>query len=230
MNYKCAVLTRTTLSIALVSATNGFAQTSPEDVSKHLAAQELAFDKMIDCMDAAMKEQMKINLANPLPTSMAEAAALSCNKLEQELVRTMTSGLSPVMDQTVAKEKAIKIATDSVTSLKKTYSENTEKTLIEPKFADARAKILANIWTLCVREKAISWSKLKENADTVATGAIAACSDKHADWKKSLQFWARSQKIPLDTADRVSTNVEKNLVGTTVALVLTERAKSLPKP
>lgn len=77
-------------------------------------------------------------------------------------------------------------------------------------------------------KKARNWSRLDENADTVASAAITSCANQKSLAEPVLVYELRSEKLPAARIGEHLKGLEETLKQVAVTTVVEERAKRLP--
>lgn len=222
------------VSIALQAAILILLQSSPgqsaaDKLKVGLAETDILMNQRFDCLDTATKTEMKAHIFDSTPESVTDAAIVACSSITDRLRAATAKTLASNVSYSEALQQATQIEKEGTETLRAAYVKQINTMYSEPGFAKGRLRLAVGDWSACVKDKAISWSKLKDEAKTVAEAAVTSCSDKRKRLKPILRYVAISDKIPPASLDVVETKVAATMGENAVKWVIEERAKHLPK-
>jgi hypothetical protein len=207
--------------LLLAAGTTGVAQTIEQLNATEAKARE-AMDKVFACMDELVKQQFLKNALDATPHSVVDEALSACSYLKQTYASAVTTDYIPP-------DKAQELADDWFKSLRDTYVAHVEKQLVDPGFADARTKVGVADWRKCITDQASEWSRLSDEAQSVARAAVTACASFRPRVQAVVTYDLRSKQLPVTGASQVMETLDKTLEDVAVETVISERAKRLPK-
>jgi len=205
------------------------ADLSAEAVKQGLEAQNVVYSKMFDCMDEAVKVELKAHITDATPETVTDAALKTCSPVSDEMRSATTKLLSNSWPPEKARSEADRLTNDELKGLRQTYIGHVDKILAKPQFSEIRLKVSTMEWSKCVRVKVLAWSKLKEDAKTIAAAAVTSCQVYRSNLRTALRYSVRGQKLPLSSADDIEASLAQHINENAVSWVVEERAKSLPK-
>jgi hypothetical protein len=178
------------------------------DVTLTPQAEKLV-EETTSCIDEALKTQLEKHLLDSKPDAIVDGALEDCKRLK-------------------AAYPDPELADRYFASLRKLYLDQLQATFAKPAFAEKRAAYLLAQWRQCVTDKATDWSRLKDEANTVAKAAVTSCAQPQSNALTAIGYELRSKglksEVPTDMADKLVTTMTNVAVET----VISERAKRLP--
>jgi hypothetical protein len=105
-----------------------------------------------------------------------------------------------------------------------------DEMLLKPEIAAARSKIVIMQWRQCVTDKATSWSRLRDDAATIAVAAVSACTSHNQNLRGAFSYELRSKGIPTANPSKAVDELQATMKDLAVEVVVSERAKRLPRP
>lgn len=179
-------------------------------------------DPAIDCLDAAVKSEMMI-VSNDKPQKVVDTALKKC---QPEISKAVKNILQNYPESNLQNQNVVDKITED---WRKLYEEHVDKLFITPSIADVRTRLSINEWRTCVTEKAKLWSRLADDAKTIAQAAVSACNLHEQHFASAIAFEMRAKKLPVSwvSEDRASFVATMNEVA--VEAVISERGKRLPK-
>jgi hypothetical protein len=188
-----------------------------------LAKSHEVMEQGFDCMDKNVKEQFLKQTTDATPESVVNAALAACSYLKEAYASAATT-------QYITADKARELADGWFSSLRDTYLTHLQKRMIDPAFAEARRNLAISEWRKCVTDKATDWSRLQDEAQTVARAAVTACSEFRPKVQVVVTYELQSKQLPVTGAREVMDTLETTLQDVAVETVISERAKRLPRP
>ena len=188
-----------------------------------IARAEGVADRVFDCMDVQTKMQIKAHVADMTPELVVDQALASCQNLNAEYVAAVTGSESPI-----SKASGQELADKFFASVRKVYLEKVDQFMVDPEFAELRVKIVVMQWRKCVVDKATSWSRLKDEAATIAQAALTACRDKKQNVVQASGYQLRSKGLSASNAGDMIDKVQITMKDIAIEAIISERAKRLP--
>ena len=158
------------LSLQVVAAN----ATSPLGTWKE--TNEEVIDQVFECMDANIKVHLKAEFSHATPASIVDKALAACAHLKgnlSEVAASPSDGISTSAGQ--------ELTEGFFQQVRGTYLRQVDTMLSAPAFAEARMNLIIGQWGGCVRVKASDWSRLSDEASTVARAVLSACHDHEAN-------------------------------------------------
>jgi len=176
-------------------------------------------------MDSQTKLQLKAHMIDATPAVIVDGALASCHHLKQDYADAVTS--PDVYISTVAGQK---LANDWFQGLRDVYINHVDKWLSSPEFAETRAKVIAMQWRKCVTDKATDWSRLRDEASTVGQAAATSCRNYRQNLQTALTYQFRSAGVAASGATEIADKLDGQMKDVATEVVISERAKRLPRP
>ena len=184
---------------------------------------EHIMNQSFDCMDSQVKLQLQKHPVDATPEIIVSAAWASCASL-QNLYSEEIEKYNPL----IPREKSIKISEEWFSSLKQTYIENTHNFFSKQEVAEVRVKMAIGSLQECVTAKSTAWSRLRDDAATIAQAAITECYGDKQNVVAAVGYQLRSKSLPASNAEVVTSKLEGTMRDVAIAKIISERAKSLP--
>lgn len=121
------------------------------------------------------------------------------------------------------------MATDWFKGLRELYIKHVDESLASPKLAEVRTDYVLAKWRACVTEKASDWSRLEDDASSVAQAAVTSCETFMPHVREALGYSLRSKGLPASRSGESADKLRPTMKEVAVARVISERAKRLPK-
>lgn len=207
-------------SLIFLAAQGADATQALQDLEAMTVRAERVLDQAFTCMDQQVKEEFVQQAIDGTAQSVVDGAMSECSYLKDSYVSAVTSEYIPP-------EKAKEITETAFSSLRETYVSHIEEQMIEPEMADARTKVGLSAWRECVTDKASEWSRLQDEAATVARAAISACASFKPKVQALVVYQLRSKRLGPTEAGRVIEGAEDTLEDVAVGTVISERASRL---
>ena len=181
-------------------------------------------NQIFDCMDKQTKIEMKAHMLDMTPEMVVDSALKSCGYLKPDLTRAFADP-----DLPISNKAGLNIADKYFVSIRDPYIKNVEDLMVRPDFAKLRMDVALMRWRKCVSEHAINWSRLKDDASTIAQAALTACNSDKQNVIISAGFVLRSKGLPAGKAAGMIDTVQDAMKDIAVEAIISERAKRLPK-
>jgi hypothetical protein len=185
------------------------------------AKDEQILNQTFDCMDQQVKTQLKDNFLEATPASVVDGALKTCSHFRDQMIENDTSTY-------ITKEKVTSLADDWIKSLRETYLKHITEQFAKPEFIELRSKVAISEWRKCVTDKAAEWSRLTDEAQTVARAAVTSCASFRPKVSTILMLELQSKKLPQSGIRQVLGTIDSTLQDVAVETVISERAKRLP--
>lgn len=191
-----------------------------QDFSTSLDKSQQVMESAIECMDDQIKVQMRAQIFAPTADEVVDSALELCSGFESEYKLAISS-------EYISEEMASSLTADALASLKKMYLDHLEKQFVDPNFAEVRARAGLSEWRKCVTEKAREWSRLSDEASSIARAAVSACSSYKSKLRPLLSFEIKSKQLPAAGINEVIDTINTTLDDVALETVISERAKRL---
>ena len=192
-----------------------------------LKANELAFSNLADCIENGAKSYLKKHHLEATPSSAVEAGIESCSAEKHALSNSARALIEITGEAEGAGAFAEEQTATAIEDLRSAYSKWLEEEFQKPGLADARAKLAVTTYSVCVKRKALSWSRLDEDARTVAEAAATACQTEKDNMKLSFGYLVKSQNLPESSVGRLLEKTTNAVKENALSWVVDERAKQL---
>lgn len=188
------------------------AQSAEADTNVQLspAANQL-IEQTSDCMDAQVRDLVQKHALDANPEMIVDSALIQCGHMKARFP-----------DPTLADRY--------FESLRKLYVENVDSGLAEPELAQARSKFVIAAWRTCVTNKAADWSRLNDDAATVAKAAVTSCEALRSNVQTAIGYEFRSKGLKASAAREIADNLTATMTDVATETVISQRAKRLAKP
>ncbi|MFL6759454.1 hypothetical protein [Sphingomonas sp.] len=210
--------------VALLAAQSIDAATAKADLDAIMSRTENVEKQTFDCMDREVKVQAKAHLIEGTPQSLVEGALASCSYLKKEYVDAATDPHGVVSASTAQSE-----ADGWFAKIKDIYVTQVDKWMAQPQLADANMNVVIFHWKKCVGDKAADWSRLTDEASTVAQAAVSACNSFRPYLIRAVGYEYRSKGLRAADAGEVAEKLQADMKEYAVQVIISERAKRLPK-
>lgn len=199
----------------------------PQELSDGLKDQDVILNSIFDCMDNSTKAELKSQISSATAETVTDAALSLCKPLTDQFEKSTETTFLTAMPPDKAKKEAVDLTADHIKKLRDTYISHVDKSLIDPKLADARMKIVSIEWGQCVREKAEKWAALKDEARTVAEAAVTSCNQGRRNTQASIGYLVRSKGWPASAAKQLEDSLLESMNSSAISWVIEQRAKTL---
>jgi len=152
-----------------------------------------------------------------------DSALKSCDYLKKFYVDAITKPPS-----IISPDEGIKLADDFFKSLREPLLKSIDDFFIQPNFAESRSKVVVLQWRECVENKAKSWSRLTDDARTIAEAAVTACQKERQNASLAFGFQLRSKSLPSEKSEQLADNIAKKMTDVAIEKIISERAMRLP--
>jgi hypothetical protein len=214
----------------LIAAALLIGQSVPIDQLKDASKKaDAVLDKLFACMDANVKVEIKAHLLDARSEAVTDAAMKDCAPVRAELAQLMGDygPASAKGDSRVASATGPDAQNDA--RIRAMYIEIADGWLSEPQLADSRLRLVIQDWSACIRQKAVSFSRLKDEAKTVAEAAVTSCADKRPNVRLAISYGLKSKQLPASGLDQIDVSLVDVMNQHALSWVLEERAKTLPQ-
>lgn len=132
-------------------------------------------------------------------------------------------------DSPITTTTAQKMADHWFRGLGEVYTKHIDETLAKPELAEVRTDYVLAKWRACVTDKASDWSRLTDDASSVAQAAVTACESFMPYVRSALGYGLRSKGLPASKSGEMANGLRPTMKEVAVSKVISERAKRLPK-
>ena len=214
----------------LIAAALLIGQSAPIDRYEDTAKKaDVVLDKLIACMDANVKVELKAHLLDATPEGVTDAAMKDCASIRTELAKMMAPYGTASAEGGGPAANATDLGVQNDARFRGTYIETVERWLSEPGLADSRLSLVVQDWSACVRQKAVSWSRRKDEAKAVAEAAVTACAGKKPNVRLAISYGLKSKKLPATGLYQDDARLVDLMNQHALSWVIEERAKTLPQ-
>jgi hypothetical protein len=193
-------------------------------LDRALAASEQVTEEAIVCMEKETKAQLKSHIVEATPELIVDSALPSCKHFRKALIESASS-----LETGILPSGLEKMADNWLADLRKTYIEHVDAILAMPNISESRLRIISMKWTECVTKKAEGWSRLRDEASTVGQAAATSCASYKTYMRSASAYHFKSQKLSISPSRDITEELARNMKDIATEVVISERAKRLPK-
>lgn len=189
-----------------------------------LASSERVSNQAFECMDANIKIALKAHLADATPETVVDSALAACSYLKKTYAEATVSP-----GQYISGDKSVELADNWFNDLRAAYLKHVDASLAKPELSKPRLNITLMLWRKCVQDKAISWSRLTDDAVVVGKAAVTSCNANRSNVQNALTYDLRGAGLPTSGSTQMLEKFDSTMVDVATEVVISERAKRLPK-
>lgn len=194
-----------------------------DEMKDTLARSDQVVDRAIACMDSQTKVEIKAQILDLSPEKVVDSSLKFCDYIRTEYITAVSSNGSPI-----TREAGEKLANELFQNLRKIYIKHVDEFMVKPKFADLRLEIVILEWRKCVVNKARSWSRLKDEATTIAGAALTSCRAAENNFVSAAGYQLRSKGIAASYTSEMIDKLRGTMKDVAIEAVISERAKAMP--
>lgn len=198
------------------------ALTAARELQTTVATTSVVSDQGFDCMESKSKAQLIAQIESGTSESIVTRALQECVSFKTAYARAATNTYIPP-------SKANELAEGWFVQLRSTFVEQVEKWLNVPQVAETRTAVATSNWRSCVTGKARDWSRLPDEANSVATAAVTSCASFETPLRNAMAAEFRIKKLPIGRVSDVLASSRSTMNDVAVEAVISERAKKLPR-
>lgn len=201
--------------------------TDVEGLKQAIEANSAFIEQYIECMEKGSKDALMSRFQDATPDIVVDEAQKSCSPIAEQIRSATFAAYLPVMSAESAKNASDKVMNEVISNTRREFVKTVDGWMATEGFAELRFKHMTNVWVTCIRDKASAWSKLTDEASSVATAAVASCRPMQAEWKQTVRYNLRAQGVPVSLAEDIEKNNVAKMQENAVGWVIEERAKTL---